>query len=402
MTTAASLFNARPGIGITISSSSSSGADPVAEARHAEALGFDMVSVHRDVLHGPPPSLETWTLLTWLAAHTTTVKLAPNVLALPNRHPAVLAKMAETLDRLAGGRLILALGGGAPINHQAFGAFGLARRSPDETVAATEEAIDVIRGLSHRRPNHPVSLTRAARRAAISYAVCSGSSGPPERRTRTQETTRRRICSLLCGPGVGGGGREVVRRDVVSEVAGLCDVDQQVCSGGRECLGGGQTRCPDRWVQAGQRADDQGGCDAAAHNPGGHHGRPALQASVYCGDRGTEQHSGASAERGQQQRLRQELDPDLPTRGAQRAAQPDFGAALEHGDHHGVGYPDPADQQGDGAQAEQEPGEGDVGGGLGGERVQGGDTSTSLGWAGLAVAASTPRTVSTMSGWVRV
>ncbi|HEX8859614.1 MAG TPA: LLM class flavin-dependent oxidoreductase [Actinomycetes bacterium] len=143
--TSASLFNARPGIGITVSSSP--GADTVAEARHAEALGFDAVTVHRDVLHGPPPSLETWTLLTWLAANTTTIKLAPNVLALPNRHPAVLAKMAETLDRLAGGRLILALGGGAPINHQAFGAFGLARRSPAETVAATEEAIDILRGL---------------------------------------------------------------------------------------------------------------------------------------------------------------------------------------------------------------------------------------------------------------
>jgi alkanesulfonate monooxygenase SsuD/methylene tetrahydromethanopterin reductase-like flavin-dependent oxidoreductase (luciferase family) len=119
----------------------------VAEARHAEALGFDVVTVHRDVLSGPPPSLETWTLLTWLAAHTSTVKLAPNVLALPNRHPAVLAKMAETLDRLTGGRLILALGGGAPINQQAFGAFGLARRSPRQTVAATEEAIDVIQGI---------------------------------------------------------------------------------------------------------------------------------------------------------------------------------------------------------------------------------------------------------------
>jgi alkanesulfonate monooxygenase SsuD/methylene tetrahydromethanopterin reductase-like flavin-dependent oxidoreductase (luciferase family) len=135
----------RVGVGITISTAPD--ADPVAEARHAEALGFDLVSLHRDVLHGPPPSLETWTLLTWVAAHTTTVKLAPNVLALPNRHPAVTAKMAETLDRLSGGRLVLALGGGAPVNHAAFAAFGLARRSTAETVAATEEAIDVIHGL---------------------------------------------------------------------------------------------------------------------------------------------------------------------------------------------------------------------------------------------------------------
>src|SRR6266568_9578317 len=44
---------------------------------------------------------------------------------------------------------------------------------------------------------------------------------------------------------------------------GLCELGRQVCSGGRECLGGSQTRGPDRWVQAGERANDQGGCDAA-------------------------------------------------------------------------------------------------------------------------------------------
>jgi alkanesulfonate monooxygenase SsuD/methylene tetrahydromethanopterin reductase-like flavin-dependent oxidoreductase (luciferase family) len=143
------LFGTRPGIGVTISAAPD--ADPVAEARHAEALGFDVVSVHRDVLNGPPPLSEMWTLLTWLAAHTATVRLLPDVLALPNRHPAVLAKMAETLWRLSGGRLILGLGGGAPINRAAFGAFGLARRSPAETVAATAEALELIHGL-WRRP----------------------------------------------------------------------------------------------------------------------------------------------------------------------------------------------------------------------------------------------------------
>jgi len=146
LTSAASLFSVRPGVGITISSSSA--ADPVAEARHAEALGFDLVTVHRDVLHGPPPSLETWTLLTWLAAHTSTVRLAPNVLALPNRHPAVVAKMAETLDRLSGGRLVLALGGGAASNGQAFGAFGLARRSAGETVATPRRLPSSLQGSS--------------------------------------------------------------------------------------------------------------------------------------------------------------------------------------------------------------------------------------------------------------
>lgn len=123
------------------------GVNPVAEALHAEQLGFDILTVHHDVLHGTDPSFEMWTLLTWLAAHTTSIRVAPVVLALPHRHPAVLAKMAETLDRLSDGRLILVLGGGGPMNEPAYGALGLAQRSPREKVEALEEAIDLIRGL---------------------------------------------------------------------------------------------------------------------------------------------------------------------------------------------------------------------------------------------------------------
>ncbi|HEX9132677.1 MAG TPA: LLM class flavin-dependent oxidoreductase, partial [Ktedonobacteraceae bacterium] len=67
--------------------------------------------------------------------------------ALPHRHPALLAKMAETLDRLSEGRLVLVLGGGGPMNERAYGALGLAQRSPREKVEALEEAIDILRGL---------------------------------------------------------------------------------------------------------------------------------------------------------------------------------------------------------------------------------------------------------------
>ena len=45
-------------------------------------------------------------------AATERILVAPNVLGLPYRHPAVTAKMAETLQRLSGGRLVLGLGGG--------------------------------------------------------------------------------------------------------------------------------------------------------------------------------------------------------------------------------------------------------------------------------------------------
>ena len=118
-----------------------------AQAQRAEELGFDMLAVDRDVLSGSPPGLEVWTALTWAAASTTSIQVVPNVLALPNRHPALLAKMAESLDRLSGGRLILALGAGASVNDSALDALGLQKLSPAERVAATSEALDVIHGL---------------------------------------------------------------------------------------------------------------------------------------------------------------------------------------------------------------------------------------------------------------
>ena len=121
--------------------------DPLAEARHAEQLGFDVVTLHGDVLHGNNPSFELWTLLCWIAASTSRIRVAPVVLALPNRHPAVLAKMAETFERLSGSRLLLVLGAGGPMNEPAYQAFGLAQRSPRAKVQALEEAIDTLRGL---------------------------------------------------------------------------------------------------------------------------------------------------------------------------------------------------------------------------------------------------------------
>jgi len=130
--------------GLGISTSATPGADPVAEARTAEELGFDFVSAS-DHLHGPNPTYEPWTMLTWIAAATSRVRVATRVLGVPYRHPAVVAKMAETLDRLSGGRLILGLGGG--YSDEEFGAFGLGSRPPRDKVDGLEEAVRIARGL---------------------------------------------------------------------------------------------------------------------------------------------------------------------------------------------------------------------------------------------------------------
>jgi len=130
--------------GLNIPTSASPGADPIAAAARAEELGFDFVS-SSDHPCGTSPSNETWTMLCFIAAATSRIRIATRVLGVPYRNPAMVAKMAETLDRLSGGRLILGLGGGsADDEHRAF---GLGVRSPKDKTDGLEEALTIIRGL---------------------------------------------------------------------------------------------------------------------------------------------------------------------------------------------------------------------------------------------------------------
>ena len=130
--------------GLNVLGDPTSGTDPVAQAITAEDLGFDFVSAS-DHLHGDNPTYEPWTLLAWIAASTSRLRVATRVLATPYRHPAVVAKMAETFDRLSGGRLVLGLGGGYV--DEEFRAFGLAVPTAREKIEGLEEAIRIARGL---------------------------------------------------------------------------------------------------------------------------------------------------------------------------------------------------------------------------------------------------------------
>jgi alkanesulfonate monooxygenase SsuD/methylene tetrahydromethanopterin reductase-like flavin-dependent oxidoreductase (luciferase family) len=132
-------------LGMNIPASTDS--DPVELARAAETLGYDFVSAS-DHPCGTNPTRETWTMLTWIAASTTRIRVVTRVLGVPYRPPAIVAKMAETLDRLSSGRLILGLGGG--YSDAEFRAFGLTTPTPREKVDGLEEAIQIIRGLWSR------------------------------------------------------------------------------------------------------------------------------------------------------------------------------------------------------------------------------------------------------------
>jgi alkanesulfonate monooxygenase SsuD/methylene tetrahydromethanopterin reductase-like flavin-dependent oxidoreductase (luciferase family) len=91
------------------------------------------------------PVVESWTALSMAAAQTSRITIAPFVINVMNRHPAVLARMASTLQIASGGRLILGLGiGGHPKEHEAY---GIDFPAPPERVARVEEAVAVLRAL---------------------------------------------------------------------------------------------------------------------------------------------------------------------------------------------------------------------------------------------------------------
>ncbi|MBO0609385.1 LLM class flavin-dependent oxidoreductase [Myceligenerans salitolerans] len=116
---------------------------PVQLARLTERAGLDLATFQDHPYQ--PAFLDTWTLLTWVAAATERITVSGNVLNLPLRPPAVLARSAASLDLLSGGRFAMGLGAGGfwdPIV-----AMGGPRRSPGESVEALEEALRIMRGI---------------------------------------------------------------------------------------------------------------------------------------------------------------------------------------------------------------------------------------------------------------
>jgi alkanesulfonate monooxygenase SsuD/methylene tetrahydromethanopterin reductase-like flavin-dependent oxidoreductase (luciferase family) len=112
-------------------------------AQASEEAGLDLVTFQDHPYQ--PGFLDTWTLLSYVAAATTTVQLAPNVLNVPLRPPAVTARAAASLDLLSAGRLNLGLGAGG--FWDAIEAMGGTRLSGGEAVTALDEAIRIIRAL---------------------------------------------------------------------------------------------------------------------------------------------------------------------------------------------------------------------------------------------------------------
>lgn len=132
----------------------------------ADRSGLDLVSVQDHPYQ--PAFLDTWTLLSVIAARTSRVRVLPNVANLPLRLPAVLARSAASLDILSGGRVELGLGAGG--FWDAIEAMGGPRRTPAEAVAALAEAIEIIRALW--------TPGRGVRRDGAHYRLAGAKPGP--------------------------------------------------------------------------------------------------------------------------------------------------------------------------------------------------------------------------------
>jgi alkanesulfonate monooxygenase SsuD/methylene tetrahydromethanopterin reductase-like flavin-dependent oxidoreductase (luciferase family) len=119
----------------------------VAMTRLGEQLGFDSVWVgdhllYRDEVHGARGPWEAWTTLAGIAASTSRIAIGPLVACTSFHNPAMLAKLAATVDEISGGRLILGLGAGW--NETEYRAFGYPF---DRRVARFAEAFTIIRTL---------------------------------------------------------------------------------------------------------------------------------------------------------------------------------------------------------------------------------------------------------------
>jgi alkanesulfonate monooxygenase SsuD/methylene tetrahydromethanopterin reductase-like flavin-dependent oxidoreductase (luciferase family) len=117
--------------------------------QRVEELGYDSLWAPDHLIasegQGTATRLEAWQALAALATITTRIRLGPLVSPVTFRHPAVLAKMAATLDHISGGRVILGLGaGGRAEEHRAY---GLPFGTPRERTERLEETAAIVRSL---------------------------------------------------------------------------------------------------------------------------------------------------------------------------------------------------------------------------------------------------------------
>lgn len=120
-------------------------------AQATEALGVDTLWVPDHLQRVTPKRgtfgfWECWTILTAAAEATSRIGIGPFIACTGFRNPALLAKMAETLDEVSGGRVVLGLGSGVPERDPSWRAFGY---DGSRHVSKYDEAVEIVARLVH-------------------------------------------------------------------------------------------------------------------------------------------------------------------------------------------------------------------------------------------------------------
>lgn len=120
-------------------------------AQSMEALGVDTLWVPDHLQRTTPKRgtfgfWECWTILTAAAEATSRIGIGPFIACTGFRNPALLAKMAETLDEVSGGRVVLGLGSGVPERDPSWSAFGY---DASRHVSKYGEAVEIVARLVH-------------------------------------------------------------------------------------------------------------------------------------------------------------------------------------------------------------------------------------------------------------
>jgi alkanesulfonate monooxygenase SsuD/methylene tetrahydromethanopterin reductase-like flavin-dependent oxidoreductase (luciferase family) len=129
--------------GVFITPSAQDAETVVSLATLADRSGLDLVSFQDHPYQHR--FLDTWTLMSFVAARTSRVRITANVLNLPLRDPVIVSRSVASLDILSGGRAELGIGAGG--FWDAIEALGSRRLTPGQSVDALEEGIDIIRSL---------------------------------------------------------------------------------------------------------------------------------------------------------------------------------------------------------------------------------------------------------------
>ena len=154
-------------------------------ARDAQRLGVDRLWVADHLVRVLPSGRrvdfrECWTILTATAEATSRIGVGPLVASTGFRNPGLLARMADTLSEVSGGRLVLGLGSGVPATDTSWRMFGYdAERHVGRFEASVEVAARLLRGETVTFDGEGVRLDGASLHPPRDDAVAADRSATP-------------------------------------------------------------------------------------------------------------------------------------------------------------------------------------------------------------------------------